>query len=252
MERRLNHLLVEELADWVRACYRSDGTRAEYLIETYLETRLQGFSLEEKLSLMEMLRNAFEPAPTWDPMSKGGLEITAFADLFSLILGQRVGSPDLGSRDLVERLADALNRIFDHLNELVGLINATFGTEASSLETIRHIIGSDLGGEKASGSLADYIGQIKEAFLVANQASRAAASHEVAKILAELDPNRLAGEGEKGLRFGFMRKGELFEAYREKYGQVKKWFEAGHFGEDFSRTFEKSCQRLHSEKGRAT
>jgi hypothetical protein len=179
------------------------------------------------------------------------METATLTDLFSLILGQRITGTDLGSEDLVQRLAGSLNRIFDHLNDLVGIINATFGNEASTLETIRHIIGSDLRGERSSGSLTSYIGQIKEAFLVANQASKAAATQEVTKILTELDPDRLAGDAEKGLRFGFMRKGELFEIYREKFRQVKRWFEAGDFVEDFSREFEKACQRLHSEKGRA-
>jgi hypothetical protein len=252
MEAKHGDVSVEELANWIRSCYRSDSNRAKSLIENYLETRLEGFSPEEKLCFLEMLRAAFETFPTGRAGIRNDKESATPADLFSLILGQRIADNDLGSADLIERLAGSLNSIFDQLNELVGIINATFGEEAATLETIRHIIGSDLGSGKASGSLAGYIGQIKEAFLVANEASNAAAVNEVSKILAELDPDRLAREAEKGLRFGFMRKGELFESYREKYGQIKKWFEAGHFVEDFSREFERACQRLHSEKGKTT
>lgn len=247
-----SHTLIDELASRVRNCYRSDPGRAESLIETCLNTRLEGWSLEEKLSIMKELRSVFEISQTRHPESMNDQETASSADLFSLVLGQRVSGAELGSGDLVERLAGSLNQVFDHLNDLVGIINATFGNEAGTLETIRQIIGSDLAGEKASGSLAGYIGQIKEAFLVANQASKAAAAVTVGRILGQLDPDRLAGEAEKGMRFGFMRKGELFESYRERYGQVKKWFEAGHFEEDFSREFERACQRLHTGKGGTT
>lgn len=241
---------VAELANQLRACYRSNPVRAESSLEAMLETRLEGLSPPERLSLLEELCRLFEPAPAGPPGRESAAGATVMADFFSLLLGQRIASPDLGSEDLPRRLAGSLNGIFDQLNEMVGIINMTFGKETTALETIRHLIGSDLERQEASGSLADYIGQIKEAFLIANQAAKVAASVEVGKILAELDPARLAADAEKGLHFGFMRKGELLEAYREKYGQIKKWFEAEHFLEDYAREFERACQRLHSEKGR--
>jgi hypothetical protein len=251
-EPQHHRLSVAELVGDVRTCYRSDSARADFAIAHYLETRLAELSGEEKLVLLEQLRAAFEPSPAKRSHPESDGHAAGLADLLSLILGQRVAGPDLGSENLIERLAGALNSIFDQLNELVGIINTTFGQEPSATETIRHLIGADLGREKASESLGGYIGQIKEAFLIANRAFRVAATNEVGKILAELDPERLAGDAEKGLRFGFMRKGELVEAYREKYGQIRKWFEAEHFLEDFSREFERACQQLHSEKGRAT
>lgn len=246
-----SHASVAELANQIRLCYRSDHTRAEFLIENYLETRLEGLSPAEKLGLIEELRRVFQPSPARRPGAESDAESTVLADFFSLLLGQRIAGPDLGSEDLGQRLASSLNSIFDQLNELVGIIHATFGEETSALETIRHLIGSDLDRKETSGSLASYIGQIKDAFLIANQAARLAAAVEVGKILAELDPEHLAGDAEKGLRFGFMRKSELVEAYKEKYGQIRKWFEAEHFLEDYAREFERACQKLHSEKGRA-
>jgi hypothetical protein len=244
-------LSVDELADRIRGYYRADGPRAETLIEIYLERRLEGFSTEEKLALIERLRNTFGPSQSGRESSEHGQELEVLANLFSLILGQRISSPDLGSMDLVQRLARSLNNIFDHLNELVSIIQSTFGEGAPGLETIRHIIGSDLGSENRSGSLESYIGQIKEAFLIGEQAFKLAAHNEVGKMLAELDPDHISAEAEKGMRFGFMRKAEFFEAYREKFGQIKKWFESERFLEDFSREFERACERLHSEKGRA-
>jgi hypothetical protein len=242
---------MDELADRIRAHYRADGARAETSIESYLEERLQGCSPEEKLALLERLRKIFEPSQPRRESSEHEQESEVFAGLFSLILGQRISSPELGSRDLVQRLARALNNIFDHLNELVSIIRSTFGEEDPALETIRHLIGSDLGSENQSGSLESYIGQIKEAFLIGEQAFKLAAHNEVGKMLAELDPDHISAEAEKGMRFGFMRKAEFFEAYREKFGQIKKWFESERFLEDFSREFERACQKLHSEKGRA-
>jgi hypothetical protein len=243
------HPSIAELANQIRTCYRSDHTQAETRIENLLETRFEGFLPAEKLALIEELRRVFETPPARSP---GSADTVALSDFFSLLLGQRIASTDLGSEDLTQHLASSLNSIFDQLNELVGIIHATFGEETSALETIRHLIGSDLDRKEASGSLSSYIGQIKDAFLIANQAAKLAASIEVGKILAELDPERLAGDAEKGLRFGFMRRGELVEAYREKYRQIKKWFEAEHFIEDYAREFERACQRLHSEKGRTT
>jgi hypothetical protein len=242
---------VDELAEQIRACYRADGPRAEILIESYLERRLEGFSSEEKLAFIERLRNSFGPSRSGRENPQEEQESEVFANLFSLILGQRISSPELGSKDLVQRLARSLNNIFDHLNELVSIIQSTFGEGDPGLETIRHIIGSDLGSEDRSGSLESYIGQIKEAFLIGEQAFKSAAHNEVGKMLAELDPDHISAEAEKGLRFGFMRKAEFFEAYREKFGQIKKWFESDRFLEDFSREFERACERLHSEKGRA-
>jgi hypothetical protein len=48
-----------------------------------------------------------------------------------------------------------------------------------------------------------------------------------------------------------MKKAEFFEAYREKFEKIKKWYESERFEEDFSREFERSCERLHLEKRRA-
>lgn len=241
---------VADLANQVRRCYQSDPLRAESLIEECLERGLEGVPLAARLSLIEELLRLFEPPPAGPPGTIPSGESTDLEDFFSLLLGQRVASGDLGSKDLAQRLAASLNSIFDQLNELVGIINRTFGKETAAIETIRHLIGSDLERPASSDSLAYYIGQIKEAFLIANQAARKAAAAEVGKILAELDPERLADDTEKGLRFGFRRKGELIEAYREKYLQIRKWFEADHFFEDYAREFERACHELHSEKGR--
>jgi hypothetical protein len=241
---------VDKLASQIRAHYRTNGPRAETLIETYLEERLEGCSPEKKLALLEELRKTFEPSQSMRESPEHEQESEVFSALFSLILGQRISSPEIGSKDLVQRLARALNNIFDHLNELVSIIRSTFGEEDPALETIRHLIGSDLGSENQSGSLESYIGQIKESFLIGEQAFKLAAHNEVGKLLAELDPDHISAEAEKGMRFGFMRKAEFFEAYREKFGQIKKWFESERFLEDFSREFERACQRLNSEKGR--
>lgn len=241
---------LADLAKQLRTCYRADPIGAESSLEALLESRLQGLSPARKLSLLEELRRVFQPAPAGRPADDNQPRATVMAGFFSLLLGQPIAGTDLGSEELAQRLAAALNGIFDQLNELVGIITTTFGEETpSALETIRHLIGSDLERREPSGSLAGYIGQIKEAFLIANQAARLAAAVEIGKILTELDPERLTADAEKGLRFGFMRKGELVEAYREKYGQIKKWFEAEHFLEDYAREFERACQKLHSKKG---
>jgi hypothetical protein len=242
---------TEELADQIRTCYRSSGSKAEVLIEGLLDKRLEGFSLEEKLAFMEELNIIFGSSLPRPEIPVDQQESELLASLFSMILGQRISIPDLGSKDLLHRLARSLNKVFDQLNELVSIIQSTFGEGSRGLETIRHIIGSEMDNDSQSGSLESYIGQVKEAFLIGRQAFQLAAHKEVGKMLAELDPDHIGTEAEKGLRFGFMKKAEFFEAYREKFEKIKKWYESERFEEDFSREFERSCERLHLEKRRA-
>lgn len=58
--------------------------------------------------------------------------------------------------------------------------------------------------------------------------------------------NSLEAERGGGLRFGPLRKAELYEIYKEKFSQFKGWFESGSFMEELLREFEKTCQRLYN------
>ena len=232
------------LADEIRQIYESDRSQAEVAIETCLAERLQTFSPDERLAFLERLIGQFD---TGAPGGSGGtkLEEEVLSKLFSLLLGRNVYQADLSSAELLERLAASLNTVFDTLNELVSVINATLQGQSSGEETIRQVIGFHLQGQNQSQSLESYIGQIKKAFLTAQQAFKKAAHTKVTQILDKLDPERIETAGGGGLKFGPLRKAAFFEIYEERYHKCRKWLESGRCVEEFLREFEKNCQRLH-------
>jgi hypothetical protein len=167
--------------------------------------------------------------------------------LVPLLLGRDV-SMDLSTPELLSRLAHSLNTIFTMLNELIGLINSTLGGNPAGDETIRQIIGASMQRQGEVQSIEHYLGQIKKAFLTAQQSSREAARTMVAHIIAELDPKGMEGSG-GGFKIGPMKKAESFDLFEEKYKRVKKWYESERFLLDFLRQFEKNCQKSFTQTG---
>jgi hypothetical protein len=149
---------------------------------------------------------------------------------------------DLSSSELLEKLAESLNTIFNTLNQLISVINMTFSGEESSEQTIRQVISFRLEGEGQGRSLETYLGQISNAFLTSQQSFKEAAYAKVKQVLSVLDPEQLAQEVGKGLKFGPLKKAEMFDIYEQRYGKIQKWFSSGRFMEDFLREFEKNCQ----------
>jgi hypothetical protein len=143
-----------------------------------------------------------------------------------------------------------LNTVFDSLNAIVGGINATLLGKKEELETIRFIIGSDLGGRKASGSLQEYLDRIQEAFAVAHRAFQEASGKKTGELLDELSPENISSKAEGGLKFGPMRKAELWDIYEERFRAVKKALESGRLRESLLREFERSCQRMYKTEGK--
>jgi hypothetical protein len=127
---------------------------------------------------------------------------------------------------------------------LAGLIQSTFAGQEETEQTIRKFIGFQYQGlADPNKSLEAYLGQISQAFLVAHEASQRAAQDVVGRILTELDPAKLEKKNRKrGLKFGPLRKAELFDIYRHQYEICRKWFGSGRFIQDFLREFEKHCQ----------
>ena len=230
------------LADEVRQIYRSNNPEAEILIEGYLKTRLHELSPREKSVLLEKLMTEFSSDDSNIPVEED-LEFNVLSRLFSLLLGKKVSYADLSSDDILDRLATSLNTVFDTLNRLVGVINTTLLSGGVGDETIRHVLVSHMEGEDQSRSLESYLDQVRTAFLATQQAFKDAAHSKVKEILAELDPDQMASDLSGGIKFGPLRKAELFETYKEKFQRCKKWFESGRFTEDFLREFEKNCQK---------
>jgi hypothetical protein len=152
--------------------------------------------------------------------------------------------------ELSEKLAASLNTVFDSLNAIVGGINGTLLGRKEELETIRFIIGSDLGGSKSSGSLQEYLDRIQEAFSVAHRAFQEASERKTGELLDELSPENISSKAEGGLKFGPMRKAELWDIYEERFRAVKKALDSGKLRESLLREFERSCQRMYKTEGK--
>jgi hypothetical protein len=238
-----SHLL--NLREEILRIYQSNPKRAERLVEDYLDETLKDYPLSEKISLLEDLLRQFELPPSQEVRKEIPFDSKEFSRLFSLIFGERIAEIDFSSPQLLEKLAQSLNTIFDSLNEIIQVINQALFGKKPELETIRHIIGSQLEGDEGRDSLQSYLSRIKEAFLLAHKAFQEAAHIKMVEILKELHPDTIESEGIKGLRFGPFRKAELFERYREKFQSLKKWFDSGRFDEELLREFEKICQRRY-------
>ena len=251
MEQENRPISVETLADEIRAMYRSDRSGAESSIEAHLQERLQEYSPIERRSVVQQLAQEFEEDSTG---SRQGLAFgqNEFPRFFSLLLGCNVSAADLSSAEVMERLARSLNTVFDSLNKTIAVINSNLLGRKGELETIRHIIGSDLEAAGGGQSLQIYIDQIQDAFMIAHRGFQQATHAEVEKILTALDPARLAAAEEGFFKFGPFRKAAHFEIYREKYQTVREWFDSGRFKEDLLRDFENICEKEYTRKGRET
>jgi len=160
---------IRQLKDDVEALYASAPTRADILIESYLENRLNALQLDEKLEILEKLTDMTQIAER-DTGDENTMLTGSLSESISLLLGQEALSADLSSEAFSERLLDSFNTVFDNLNRLISSINMTLFGEGAGNVTIRHVIGSHIEGSAERNSLESYIGQINKAFLVTHQA----------------------------------------------------------------------------------
>jgi len=233
----------EVLANEIRRIYATGTPGAGNLIEEFLESSLNGISSDDKVKLLGQLASKFEQTEVCTA-EEINVDQEILIRIFSFLLGKKVTQADLCSAELLQRLADSLNTMFDILNQLVGVINMTFLGQHEGIQTIRHVIGFHLEGEKQSRSLENYLGQISKAFLTAQQAFKVAAEKKVKEIMGELDPERIAASQGGGFKLGRQRKAESFELYVQKFETFKGYFESGRFMEELLREFENNCQKL--------
>lgn len=246
MEAKIKHLLLEELAAEISALYKSDPKSAEGVIERHLKQRLEGLSFPERLVFVEQLTSEFK-CPSPEITLKQHPESEELSHLLSLLLGREFSIASVSFEEFVTKLTYSLNVVFDHVNQMVNVIRGTLLGEQAELETIRVIIGSQLEGKRPAQSLESYLGQIKEAFVIAHRAFQEAAQRKVNEILTELDPAHIQAEAGGRLKFGLLRKAELFEIYKDRFTKCKGWFESGRFTEELLREFEKICQEHYKQ-----
>lgn len=242
----------ETLAAAVINLYRENPSAAESSIEDFLQRAWEKDSPSQRAARLEQLIESCRGLRA-DRVEEKDAEHGEFPRLLSLLLGERVSELDFRSEEFLEKLARALNTLFDTLNQMIGVIHTTFLGQKSEMETIRLIIGSTLKGGEPSDSLQNYLNQIKEAFLISHRAFRQAAHKKTLDILNELDPDRISQLGEGAFGFGPFHKGKLFDIYKEEFLKCKGWVDSGRFLEEILREFEKNCQKqYHAGRGRSS
>jgi len=235
---------LQRLANEIRRIYRQDPSGAAARIEALLKARLGGMPGPTRSAALAALAGMFETAP--EGAGAGGPDTASLRRVVGLLLG-REPPEDVPAEELLERLGEALNTVFDMLNQVVHSIDLNLAGGGGE-ETIRHVFGSGLAGAAGPRSLESYLGQIKRAFLIAQESFKRTASEQLGGILQELDPEVLSKEAGGGLKFGPLRKAELFGLYEEKYRRCRQWFDTGRFMEDLLRGFEKNCQRIAEQR----
>lgn len=275
---RVDNMSPTMLAEGVRSVIEKNPASLKDAIAIYLEEETKHLPIPERLAVLDNLMPFF-PAATAVAENHGisdAVEIAAsetvsrqtepterkeerprppedtlqdpgFAQLVSLILGKKMAVADLSPSELSEKLAHAMNTLFDTLNQIVEMIQVNLLGRKTEQETIRQIIGSQIGSGSADNSLQNYLDQIREAFLVAHKAFRIAAMAVARDLLMELDPEKIAASSEGKLKFGPLRKAELFENYKEKFEICRGWLESGRVMEEFLREFEKACQKIYKK-----
>lgn len=243
-----DHLPIRELAANLREIYRSGGPQAERQVESFLEAGLQGRSPEERRRLLQGLHSEFVPAPAPETGALIGTDV--YTKIFSLLLGKKVQQKDLSSQELLEKLAASLKTIFDAVNDLLNTTNTALLSGAPSDQTIRHMVGLHLSGESKLESLESYLGQIKAAIRSSHEAYQDTFASKLREVLLELSPSHIEEKCGRSIRFGPLRKAELFDEYEDVFERLKTWLESGKFMEDFMAGFQSALQsRLLSLKG---
>ena len=238
---------IKRISFGLAARFEADGDVSADSVEAYLNEQMAGLDSHSRITALQAVIDRL--GSTCQPSLIGETDDEVLTRVCSLLLGRRVSMDDLSSSELLEKLADSLNTIFNTLNQLISVINMTFTGEGSPEQTIRQVIGFRLEGEGEGRSLEAYLDQISNAFLTAQQSFKETAYAKVKQVLTVLDPEQLASELGKGLKFGPMKKAEMFEIYEERYEKIQKWFSSGRFMEDFLREFEKNCQTKFGKQG---
>ena len=236
----VDETMLNRISSGLAAQFETEGDISADAVEAYLNEQMDGLDSQARITALQTVLDRV--GNTCRPALPGETDEEVLTRVCSLLLGRKVSMDDLSSNELLEKLAESLNTIFNTLNQLISVINMTFTGEGSPEQTIRQVIGFRLEGEGQGRSLETYLDQISNAFLTAQQSFKEAAYAKVKQVLTVLDPEQVASEVGKGLKFGPMKKAEMFEIYAERYEKIQKWFSSGRFMEDFLREFEKNCQ----------
>lgn len=234
--------VLNDLSNDIYSLFEADPQNAHQRIEGMLTSRFATYSAEESRNGIQKIIQRFRLPET----KTSAVDNEVMTRVFALLLGRRVTPDDLSSTELLERLVESLNTIFDSLNQLIGVINISFCSDGYGKDkTIRQFIGFHLEGQDQIQSLEDYLGKISQAFLTTHEAFKKAAHQLIEQLLFDLDLQQVAKDRGPGLKLGPLQKAEDYKIIKEKIDRIRKWFHSGRCMEDFLRKFEKNCQSLN-------
>lgn len=252
MGQKSNAITLLNAAADIRKIYEANPAQSAAAIEIHIDEYLKKDNPEEKIAFIGELARLFETVPAGQSTPPAKREAVEFSGqnekllrLFSRLFGESITKVDLSSEDHLEKLGQSLSTIFNSINSIIGVIHTTLLGEKPETETIRHIIGSGVGSLGGADSLQAHLDQIQQAFLIAHRAYQEATANKVKQILDEMSPDKLSEGMEGSLKFGPLKKAELFDNYKEKHALCKKWFESGRLMDELVRDFEKNCQKLY-------
>jgi hypothetical protein len=227
----------------IRSLYRIDPINAEAPLEQYLCAVSRDLALPERLALLDRVIADIDPATARPGSQRDAETVTRF---FSILLGRTITPTELASPEFHEKLAQSLGIIFDSLNQIIGIIHTTLLGESGELETIRHLLGSNIECTESAASLRRRLDTIQQGFLISHKAFQHAIQVKMEQILTELDPRTIEAAAERGIRFGPFRKADLFQNYEDRYSALKEWVQSGRCREEVLREFEKICRKQFS------
>jgi hypothetical protein len=231
---------IVQLADDIRSVYVLDDHQVEKRIEQFLKERLENLSDSEGLTILKKLISEFGHTP-YSCIDDLILEDGIMSQICSLLLGKDVSRTNLSPTELLQRLTECLNTIFDSLDQLIKVINNTLFGEGLGKQGTRTIIGY------SPESLESHLGQINKAFSIAMRAFEKTVRIKVEQILQVMDPDQISAERKGWFKIPPFQKAEHYEIFEENHRKIKKWFESEKFMEDFRREFEKNCQILSED-----
>jgi len=234
-------LSVSQLRSEINQIFTADPVHAENRIEDYLNHQLKHLSLQKRINLLQQVAARSDSGKILS-MSASLAQQNILADLFMLFLGKKASDMDIQSEKQLKQLADALNTIFDLLNELLGVINISLKGATYQQETIRGLIGKGLTDASVGVSLEKHLGQIKQAFLLSREALKDATREIVNDILTELDPTAM-DNAQQGIPLGRFRKVGMLSRLKKKHQRCRLWFESDRFEQKLMREFEKHCSK---------
>lgn len=233
-----------DLSRDIQSLFEADPQNAHQRIESMLKSRFAKFSAKESREGIQQIIQRFRVPET----KTSAVDNEIMTRVFALLLGRRVAPDDFSSTELLERLVESLNTIFDSLNKLIGVINMSFCRDSCGKDqTIRQFIGFHLEGHDQTQPLEEYLGKIGQAFLTTHEAFKRAAHQLIKQLLLDLDMEQIAKDRGPGLKIGPLQKAEDYEIIREKIDRIQKWFHSGRCMEDFLKEFEKNCQSSNQQ-----